>query len=104
MGFVQLLRKTFDICNELEKHGEDVEIQCPIDKGYLTVSETRTRSSILLKLLTEPIQGNPRSHITQRNTQSKFRWLFLSSVSETQNSMDSYIEQIQGVSACIYGR
>lgn len=42
LGVVQLLRKTFDICNELEKHKEDVELQCPIEKGYLTVSETFT--------------------------------------------------------------
>lgn len=38
LGVVQLLRKTFDICNELDKHKDDVELQCPIEKGDLTVS------------------------------------------------------------------
>lgn len=38
LGVVQLLRKTFDICSELDKHKDDVELQCPIEKGDLTVS------------------------------------------------------------------
>ncbi|KAG1057750.1 hypothetical protein G6F43_000430 [Rhizopus delemar] len=33
LGLVKLLRKTFDICEELEKHKDEVDIQCPIEKG-----------------------------------------------------------------------
>ncbi|KAI8335997.1 ML domain-containing protein [Choanephora cucurbitarum] len=42
MGVVQLLHKRFDICNELEKNKEDVEIQCDIQKGDLTVTQKVT--------------------------------------------------------------
>ncbi|KAK4521513.1 Rab-GAP TBC domain-containing protein [Mucor velutinosus] len=42
LGVVQLLRKTFDICDELEKHKDDVELQCPIEKGDLTVTQKIT--------------------------------------------------------------
>lgn len=38
LGVVQLLRKNFDICDELDKNKDDVELQCPIEKGDLTVS------------------------------------------------------------------
>ena len=38
LGVVQLLRKKFDICVELEKNKDDVELQCPIEKGDLSVS------------------------------------------------------------------
>lgn len=38
LGVVQLLRKTFDICEELENNKDDIELQCPIEKGDLTVS------------------------------------------------------------------
>lgn len=42
LGAVKLLHKRFDLCDELEKKRDDVEIQCPIEKGYLTVSNLRT--------------------------------------------------------------
>ncbi|KAI8637055.1 ML domain-containing protein [Parasitella parasitica] len=42
IGVVQLLRKTFDICDELHKHEDDVALQCPIEKGDLTVTQKIT--------------------------------------------------------------
>ncbi|KAI8087726.1 ML domain-containing protein [Gilbertella persicaria] len=41
-GVVKLLHKKFDICNELEKKKDDVELQCPIDQGDLTVTQKVT--------------------------------------------------------------
>lgn len=35
IGVVQILRKTFDICDELENN--DVELKCPIEEGLLKV-------------------------------------------------------------------
>lgn len=40
LGAVRLLQKKFDLCDELDKNKEDVEIQCPIKKGPQTVSAT----------------------------------------------------------------
>ncbi|KAG2194013.1 hypothetical protein INT46_001174 [Mucor plumbeus] len=42
LGVVQLLRKKFDICVELEKNKDDVELQCPIEKGDLSVTQKVT--------------------------------------------------------------
>ncbi|KAI8380711.1 ML domain-containing protein [Blakeslea trispora] len=42
MGVVQLLHKRFDICKELDKNKDDVEIQCPINSGDLTVTQKVT--------------------------------------------------------------
>ncbi|KAG0799703.1 hypothetical protein G6F22_002963 [Rhizopus arrhizus] len=33
IGLVKILQKTFDICEELRKHKNEVDIQCPIEKG-----------------------------------------------------------------------
>lgn len=38
LGVVKLLHKTFDICEELDKKKDEVELQCPIQDGYLKVS------------------------------------------------------------------
>jgi hypothetical protein len=38
LGVVKLLHKTFDLCEELDKKKDEVELQCPIEEGYLTVS------------------------------------------------------------------
>lgn len=38
LGAVKLLHKKFDLCGELDKNKDDVEIQCPVEKGPLTVS------------------------------------------------------------------
>ncbi|KAF7732827.1 Phosphatidylglycerol/phosphatidylinositol transfer protein [Apophysomyces ossiformis] len=38
LGLVTLLRKTFDICDELKKN--DVELKCPIKKGELKLTQT----------------------------------------------------------------
>lgn len=39
LGVVRLLHKKFDLCDELEKNKDNVEIQCPIEEGYITVKE-----------------------------------------------------------------
>jgi hypothetical protein len=38
LGLVKLLRKTFDICEELRKHKNEVDIQCPIEEGAFKVN------------------------------------------------------------------
>jgi hypothetical protein len=38
LGVVRLIKKTFDICDELDKHKDDVQIQCPITQGEHVVS------------------------------------------------------------------
>ncbi|KAI9245750.1 ML domain-containing protein [Sporodiniella umbellata] len=42
LGRILLLRKHFDICNELEKHKDDVTLQCPIQEGPIKVTQTVT--------------------------------------------------------------
>ncbi|KAG2213399.1 hypothetical protein INT47_009072 [Mucor saturninus] len=42
LGVVKLLHKTFDICEELEKKKDEVELQCPIKDGYLTLTQKVT--------------------------------------------------------------
>ncbi len=38
IGLVKILQKTFDICEELRKHKNEVDIQCPIEKGPFKVN------------------------------------------------------------------
>ncbi|KAI9270036.1 hypothetical protein EDC94DRAFT_597904 [Helicostylum pulchrum] len=38
LGAVTLLRKTFDLCETLENNKDKVDLQCPIEKGDLKVS------------------------------------------------------------------
>ncbi|KAI9318435.1 ML domain-containing protein [Dichotomocladium elegans] len=40
MGVVQLLRRTFDLCDEAEKN--DMEVQCPVENGYVKIAKTVT--------------------------------------------------------------
>ncbi|KAI8888984.1 hypothetical protein K501DRAFT_282586 [Backusella circina FSU 941] len=37
LGVVTLIKKRFDICDELYKHKDDVKLQCPITKGDHTI-------------------------------------------------------------------
>ncbi|CAO3670481.1 unnamed protein product [Rhizopus stolonifer] len=42
LGLIKLIHKTFDICEELRNHKDEVDIQCPIEKGPLKVFQTVT--------------------------------------------------------------
>ncbi|KAI7899971.1 ML domain-containing protein [Cokeromyces recurvatus] len=42
LGAIRLLHKSFDICKELEDNKDKVELQCPIQDGYLTVTQKIT--------------------------------------------------------------
>ncbi|CEP17040.1 hypothetical protein [Parasitella parasitica] len=65
IGVVQLLRKTFDICDELQKHEDDVALQCPIEKGALTVTQKVTlpkeipRGKFLVSVHADTIDEQP---------------------------------------------
>jgi hypothetical protein len=50
LGAVKLLHKVFDLCDELDKKKEDVEIQCPIKDGDLTVSSSVNNSRFFINL------------------------------------------------------
>ncbi|CEG78597.1 hypothetical protein RMATCC62417_13176 [Rhizopus microsporus] len=40
LGLVKLLHKTFDICEELKNNRDNVNIQCPIEKGPIEIKAT----------------------------------------------------------------
>ncbi|KAI9351057.1 ML domain-containing protein [Pilaira anomala] len=37
LGVVTLLKKKFDICDELQKKEDEIALQCPINQGYLAL-------------------------------------------------------------------
>jgi hypothetical protein len=49
VGLIKLLHKTFDICEELKKNRDNVNIQCPIEKGPIEVSLQETAWEALLR-------------------------------------------------------
>lgn len=78
IGVVTLLRKKFDICDQLEKHKDEVELQCPIEKGNLTVSSVNIMMimTIMIMMMVYPLNdpGNTKGHIAKGDTQSKLCW------------------------------
>lgn len=49
VGLVKLLHKQFDICEELKNNRDNVNIQCPIEKGPIEVSLQETAWEALLR-------------------------------------------------------
>lgn len=38
LGLIKIMKKEYDICVELEKRKDTIDIQCPIEPGVLKVS------------------------------------------------------------------
>lgn len=77
LGVVRLLHKKFDLCNELEKNKDSVELQCPVEQGLITV-KTLVMFCFFLDSLTLYFQiDHAKSHIAKRSTKGELIFCFM---------------------------
>ncbi|KAG1442216.1 hypothetical protein G6F56_011159 [Rhizopus delemar] len=65
VGRIKILKKEFDICEELRKREDEVDIQCPFEKGDISIFQTVTLPKeippAIFKVSTEAYTANDDS-------------------------------------------